>query len=241
MPKRSRSKTRSANPHGRKVKRSNTLGRTSSITNDVSTAVSVPRALGRALPPSITVTLRYFQQIALDPVGGGVAANVFRANSCYDCDLTGAGHQPLALDQWMGLYTKGTVLSSKITTKIQTDNFANTDRGLFGVVCLESPSTLGTTQEYIEADRSAFACYVQAYTVNQECSTGFGAKEFFAMKDVEDEVDMQFSALTNPDRQAYFHAFVGAPDSTTNPGAVTQQVLIEYRVRFAVPKVLASS
>jgi len=208
-------------------------------TNPVITALSIPRSLTRALPPSITVTLRYFTQVSLDPLAGGATGHIFRANSCYDPDVTGAGHQPLGMDQWFGLYTKGVVVSSRINVKPICINAGDT--GVYGACLRNDAVSLIDQNEFIESDKAAYACFFQAFDCNQETVTNFNAKTVFSLKDATDEADLQFSAAADATRLSYYHVFVGSPNTTISLGATLLQVLIEYRIKFMTPKPLSSS
>lgn len=59
--------------------------------------------------------MRYCQQVGLAVTSGTVATQVFRANSIYDPDVTGVGHQPLGHDEWAVLYNNYKVKSARIT------------------------------------------------------------------------------------------------------------------------------
>lgn len=70
--------------------------------------------LGDILKPKLMVKLRYVDTITLNPASAAMASHVFRANSIFDPDLTGTGHQPLLHDTYALLYTRYRVMSSKI-------------------------------------------------------------------------------------------------------------------------------
>jgi hypothetical protein len=62
-------------------------------------------------------TLRYADTVLLTSTSGGTAFYQFRANSCFDPDLTGTGHQPRYYDQLctsVGPYQTYRVLSSTV-------------------------------------------------------------------------------------------------------------------------------
>lgn len=100
MPKRSRS---FSVPRGRSLKRRNAMPYSKDYTayaakssqNTVSTAVAISRFSSRVIPKTSTVTMRYFSQSPVNPVGGGSAGHAFCANSCFDPDQTGPG-----ISQW---------------------------------------------------------------------------------------------------------------------------------------------
>lgn len=75
----------------------------------------ITRQVQMGLPDSIFVDLKYcntFQSSGL------THTQQFRANSCFDPDLSGGGHQPHYFDQYAALYRKYMVYSCKIQLRI---------------------------------------------------------------------------------------------------------------------------
>ncbi len=73
--------------------------------------------LGALLKPKLMVKLRYVDTISIDPGAAATISHVFRANSIFDPDLTGTGHQPLLHDTYALLYERYRVVSSKLTVQ----------------------------------------------------------------------------------------------------------------------------
>lgn len=118
-----------------------------------SSIVVVPRGVRFAFPEEMVTTLRYCDNITLSttltPVG-----NLFRMNSLYDPDYTGVGHQPMYFDQLTAVYSRFSVLNSKIKvtfTAISHDtDVANKGPFQVGIAANTSgvfPSTISTLQE----------------------------------------------------------------------------------------------
>lgn len=233
--KRGRSRSRNPKTPRKKLRYSDTP-----ITTETQSTAVVPRYnMSSALPKSTTVKLKYFQQLTLNPVGGGVAVNVFSANGAYDPDITGAGGQPRGLDQWFALYTKGLVTSSKITVKGMSPTAI--DIGLVGVTLQNKTAVETTPKLYIEDPRCSWFQFANTASVDQEARLTFGAKSFFNVKDPIDDDTLQFSSVTNPPLSAYYHVWYGAPSSTYDSGAIVCQVVIEYNITFFQPVALGSS
>lgn len=106
------------------------------------------------------VNLRYCDEISINPAVSGIPTrHVFRANSLFDPDFTGTGHQPLGYDQWGVFYNKYTVIGSSITIEafnsdtaipvvvgISTfDTSSHTGTNTIGG-CMEQPNTVHKTQ-----------------------------------------------------------------------------------------------
>lgn len=80
--------------------------------------VRIPRSPpGQALPNQMICKFRYSEEISINPGAASVAAYVFRANSLYDPNYTGVGHQPAPYDQMKLFYKKFKVIGSKITVR----------------------------------------------------------------------------------------------------------------------------
>lgn len=107
---------------GRRQAASNTTGASQS------SAISFPRryALADPFPSTMRRTFTYCQNYTLSS-GTAVLGTqqVFRMNSLYDPDYTGAGHQPYGYDQVSGLYQNYRVDSCKFDIVFTTPGAAN--------------------------------------------------------------------------------------------------------------------
>ncbi len=65
-----------------------------------------------------------FSNVYTITTGGGIVSQVFRGNSVFDPDFTGAGHQPRGLDQWSPLYDSYLCYGSSIHLEYSTDSVA---------------------------------------------------------------------------------------------------------------------
>lgn len=93
------------------------------------TSVMSPRTGVYGFPTSFRTKLRYHEAIALSSVSGSVSSNVFRANSCFDPNQTGTGHQPMYYDQLTAVYNRYSVNYSKIRVSFHviTETAATSD------------------------------------------------------------------------------------------------------------------
>jgi len=64
-------------------------------------------------PDRLVTKLRYCDVVYLSGAGVTLRQNLFRMNSLYDVDYTGAGHQPMWHDQLAAIYARYRVLGSK--------------------------------------------------------------------------------------------------------------------------------
>lgn len=67
----------------------------------------------QALPPQLTQTLKYVESVSIT-LTAGIGSYRFLANSLYDPNSSGAGHQPMYFDQFGAMYDHYVVLKSKI-------------------------------------------------------------------------------------------------------------------------------
>jgi len=234
--KRSRSVSRTPRTPRKKIR----FSAANNVVENQSTSV-VPRFnMASALPKQISVKLKYYQSVSLDPgVAGAVSVNVFSANGAYDPDITGSGGQPRGLDQWFALYAKGLVTSSRITVKGLSTTFV--DCGLLGVTLMNKAAAEITPKPYIEDPRTAWVQAANVQTSDQEARLSYGPKSFLNIKDPIDDDTLHFSSVSNAPKAAYYHVWFGPLSSTQNPGAFTTQVVIEYSITFFEPVALASS
>lgn len=91
--------------------------------------------------PRMIVPLKYVsEKLSIVCTSGADNYYLFNANSIYDPDRTGTGHQPLGYDQWQNFYSHYRVLSSKISVVANSSTSAP-----FNIVINSMPSTTGAT------------------------------------------------------------------------------------------------
>lgn len=90
-------------------------GRRSQNGKRSSTRTAVTRSIGPTtnIGDRAWTTLRYIYIGTLSLSGLNYAENIFRMNSLFDPDFSGAGAQPLGFDQWAAFYTRYRVLRAK--------------------------------------------------------------------------------------------------------------------------------
>lgn len=96
--------------------------------------VTVPRGK-LAFPNKMRASLRYCDSINLDltsiasDMGGqgvtnDIVSHSFRVNGCFDPDMAVGGHQPRGFDEYMNIYERFTVVSSKLTVQFMYEGYA---------------------------------------------------------------------------------------------------------------------
>ena len=173
-------------------------------------------------PAKAHYTLRYSDQITLNPAVAATSHYHFRANSIFDPDRTGVGHQPYGHDTLSNIY-KSYVVDKAVITLIPTQ-FGNT-ACTYGVRVAENTLT-GTFHQVRE---------IKGTTMS---TTAVGARpvpisrtyERSKMWPIEKDTTAIFG--NNPDiaAEAYFDIFMQGPNQSPDPGSVDYIVNITYYV-----------
>jgi len=210
--------------------------------------VSIPRprftsrALPSAFPQKKRVSLVYVENLSNTPsITGAANGTTFRLNGPYDPNLTGAGHQPMAWDQWTPFYNKYTVLSAKIHVQAASID-GQIKAGYVGVVpysqLLTSSTDVPTLMEEGDAVYSIIPGDSSAVSISRSVDIG----KYFAITNPLEDDTLQAPTTSLPSRslQAYVWTAV-AQGTATAGGLITITVRITYDVMFTEPKELASS
>lgn len=114
MPVYKRSSRRSAHykPYGKR-KRATKSSMLSTYTPRIDRSFSTSNGVF-GFPSSIRTKLRYHEGLAYTSASGVVTTNIYRANSVFDPNETGTGHQPMYFDQLALVYGRYVVNSSTI-------------------------------------------------------------------------------------------------------------------------------
>jgi len=188
----------------------------------------------------LTTKLVYSDTILLTSTGAiAFTTHAFRANSVFDPDWTGGGHQPTRYDQFAALYQRYEVLKSNIRVQFCTGEVSPTSTTVatgpwtVGVVCSANatPAGLGTDPGYTlaESPRSDFG----ALTTNtvRTCNTYWDR----TLNGVVKHDDSLTAAVgNNPSSEGYYILWAfneGNVAATT----VLAHVRIEFHVRFTRP------
>lgn len=197
------------------------------------------------MPFAKLATLRYSETVNLAGTAGILQRYAFSANSVYDPNNTGGGHQPMGYDQWTTLYNKYVVLGSKIIVRM-IPNFNGVGQigsGVAGVHLSDGPTPpYSTANEYIESRKGTWRIINWnggLLDISQTIMVSkFSAKKFFNVKDVRDNQDLRSTTGKNPDTRAYFIVWLDSPMVDTQYSAI---VTIDYIVSFSDPVNLPKS
>jgi hypothetical protein len=189
--------------------------------------------------------LRYAQTNVIDVANFGTSQQVFRANSLYDPDLTGAGHQPNGFDQLMVAYNHFTVTRSRINVRVlQVGSGGGSIEP--GAICLGWSDT-GTFMAS-QADYPACIEKRNVYTTGFYGSSTTSGNSFILRgsldiakllkktpKQLVEMANLRGDNSTNPAEGYFFE--IGLFSFSSNPGAITVICDIEYDAVFTEPRV----
>jgi len=234
-------RARSLSVSGRALKRRRAMTKEEAVayTTQASTAV-VPRSLvPRGMPKSMTVKLKYYEAVAVNPISGAISSIGIRANSCFDPYVNTGGHQPKGMDQYFALYDTGVVIASRISVKLVSATAG--DMGIFGV-SLRNDATYATTiLEYVEDPKCSWAISGNVSTVNQEVVNDYRPSWFGpGIRGMNDD-ELHFTAGADAEKQAYFHVFYGPANTSLDAPGATLEIMTEYTIKFFEPNTLPSS
>lgn len=165
--------------------------------------------IGKFIPPTMMVKLRYVEQISLDPSIGGVPSNYFyRMNSLFDPNYSGIGHRYLGTSEIINLgYTKYIIMGSRINVKTIMPNDGQLEstkynQNIVSTTMKTSPSTvLLTTAEVLEQGQSRYHFTNQTFMKSH--TNYFSAKKFFGVTDVKDNQNLGALVNGNPEDVCY--------------------------------------
>lgn len=200
------------------------------------------RSLTLGFPRSKIVKLRYCDQIAIDVGVSGVASTyVFSANSLYDPNVTGIGHQPGCFDTYASIYNHYTVLGAKITCKFFSQTASDNYEAVVGIKLDDDATITPATAitDLIEQPNNLFKWKVLRTNALASMSSVtvthyYSAKKFFGIKDVKDN-GLQLGALvtSSPTEAACFILAVGAATADLDLPNVQCLVTIDYIAEFS--------
>lgn len=202
-------------------------------------------------PSKKLVKLRYVEtDLTLDASASLTDMNVYRANSLYDPNYSGIGHQPMGFDQWANIYNRYTVKGAKITVTYTRTGTGNVNPSYLGITLSSDTDPLSgytTLNNILESKLTVKDPLVVGTTTNLGKSTYqnqvikyFSAKKFFGVVDVEDGASYSALVSTNPAKDAYFGVWTASVDNN-DPGIISCRVLIDYICEFREPKNLDGS
>jgi len=210
---------------------------------------SLRRAPIGGFPMAKYCRLRYVEHVTLDPGVDLMQRYSFRANSLFDPNHTGIGHQPAGFDEWMARYNHYTVLGSKCTAQFINPGETHLTPGYAGIILTadETDASSFTSIDNLLESRLSTKFRPAGLVLGNTNSTTilkstFSAKKFFHISKATMIGNTNYSGTsgTNPTEGAYF-SLCYASINGNNPETITIRVTIDYYAVFTEPKILLGS
>lgn len=194
--------------------------------------------LDAPVPKTKLVKLRYCDTIELDPGATDAAVeHRFRANSVYDPDRTGTGHQPMYFDQLAAIYESYEVVGSRITVRW------NTTAGAVAMVGVnrdnDTTTTYNNRSALMENPNSKFKVLPSNGSRPLTLSCNWSARKTFGPNYNRDDNEALVTA--NPVNESDFVIWAINTYGTQDPGALQGMITIDYIVKFMERKEIAQS
>jgi len=196
------------------------------------------RWFSQPCPDEMCVTLRYSDTIDTTASVGLIGAYRYAQNDVYDPDISGVGNQPVCFDEWNALFTRWCVVESSCDVSVTSRATSNR----FSVALVPVPASGSYPASYDAASEMRYAKSVTTtgggptYHLRSKISTA----QLFGVPPYAIEADDNFSGTnaSGPTRQA---AWIVVGETSGSSDAVSITVVLKYRVRFWVPRVIATS
>jgi hypothetical protein len=204
-------------------------------------------SIPRTFPNTFTTKLKYVEVVELDCGASGIPEQYnFRANSIYDPNLTGTGHQPLGRDEFTAIYDHYTVIGSKCKATFYPKGDYTQNVSMFlGGQLGDTTSVFTNVSEMLEQDTSrgkiltkmgnkASVTQLMKYSPRKMFKLGKGS--------IVGNSRICAQAGTNPSEDAIFSLYAVQPDgSSVDPIPIKVLVEIEYIVVFSEKRPLNQS
>lgn len=190
------------------------------------------------------VKLKYGEKISLNAAAAGTGTYVFRANSIFDPNYTGTGHQPLSHDEWGNFYQHYAVLGSRIKVIFMPRSASVVSGSAVCSVFLAAAATSVSTAmtAIIENPKIRWGVLGGSYSKGSlRLSKGYSPYTFFGKTKVEKGDDTSAAFGANPTEEAYFHVNVTCQDDAFDPDPVDALVEIQFVVKLMERRQLVQS
>lgn len=205
------------------------------------TSLRTLQGVPNGIPRVRTCKLRYNEVISISAPFGAVSTYTFRANSLYDPNSSGIGHQPMGFDTWATLYNHYQVIGSKITIRLIEDE-ATAIAAIAGVYLSDDiAAAYNSASGFIEAQRGTHAYVMPRTSKALVLRSSFSQRKFFntTKNSPADRGTMGASVGQTPTEEAIFSIWLQSITSDTS--TLYFDVTIDYIATFSEPKDLAQS
>jgi len=199
------------------------------------------------MPDRFRTTLTYVEQFVLNASAASTDNYVFRANSLYDPNLTGSGHQPLGYDQLTTFYSNWVVSRTAVKFTMTPPNLSTASPQIDNAIVAVTPrrndaSAIASIQTAIE----------QPYT-EWKIVTGYGkppvlvmtidCARFFGVNRTVYNSSLEYSGAigANPTQVLHFVMTAGSTGGSNDPDPIYVTAEFEFQSTFYNMITLATS
>jgi hypothetical protein len=182
-------------------------------------------------PDRFRTTLKYSEIVQVNP-SQPFRNQVYRGNSVYDPDYTGAGHQPLYFDQYMLIYERYRVLGSKIIVK-----FINNSAGSSAIFVLHADTDPLALVSFFPISEQPHTKVSKFTPVSARMPSSLAMKKSsceimgLSRSQLWDD-DYSGGPTSNPAKMWYYNIFINSADNTANLQGQLE-IMIAYDVVFS--------
>ncbi len=198
------------------------------------------RSPATVVPNEIVVRLKYVDQFTLNATTASTDNYLFRANSLYDPNYTGAGHQPFGYDQWTLFYSNWVVERATAQFVTTPPNLSTATPQIDNCILYltkrrSDPSVYTDINTAIEDPFCVSHRMITGYqrppvlrcTIDNPSFLGVDRKVYLSSSEYSGGIG------ANPTVQTYFICGAGTTLSgTNNPDPVYVTMTINYTVKF---------
>lgn len=193
---------------------------------------------GLGFPLKMAMTHKYFETIDMASTSGSTVTYSFHANSLFDPNYSGSGHQPLYYDNMAAIYNHYCVIGSKITVKLAGASTSNTSTS-FALYLNDDVTATPTLSSLMEQSKSKY-CVIPAGSNNiYSCTLKWSAKKTFGGS-ILGNPSLSAATNANPLETSVF-TIAGFPQNLTSTQTYNMQVMIEYIAVWTELKDVAGS
>jgi len=189
--------------------------------------------VGTLIADTTKIHMKYAEDVIVNVNGTLGSDYLFRCNSIFDPNQSGAGHQPMGHDEYARFYKRYVVVGSKITVRFvgatvsgsTVDPNAITNVGITTID--DTGSNILLPSEFMENNRTTYGV-IQPQRPSHTITKYFSAKEFFGVKNAVDDDTLFAGFGQNPQNGALWQLKFWPDQAGASDRRVSINVMIQY-------------
>lgn len=192
------------------------------------TAARVSRSL---MPTKLKRTFNYSEKITVNATFSAAQPYFFSANSLFDPNRTGTGHQPMGFDQFVGnLYDHYTVIACKITVMAMSQSTeVPAANQILSIIPRDTTTSTSDITQAIEQGRAVYGMLGSSdgSSATLKLSHALNPAKFLGRSKPLSDPDLRGTAGSNPAEECFFEISTASIDGD-DPPAVDMIVTLQY-------------